>query len=162
MGCAVEIKLFRDGLYINLGIDSEEHYSAESEGYANEFAAERGLILRVANVAEMYGETIPQMSQRSRRGRAKPCSACGLVKRHEMNRAARDLGYQILAIAHNLDDEVAILLGNVMTWQTELIVRQAPVLDASDGFVRKVKPFVRFCERETAAYTLLREKKYEG
>lgn len=144
------------GLYINLGIDSEESYSQESERYAREFAAERSLPLHVVNVAEMYGETIPQMAQRTHRGRYKPCSSCGMVKRHEMNRVARDLGYEILATAHNLDDEVAILFGNVMTWQTDLLVRQSPVLEAAEGFVRKVKPFVRFYERETAAYTLLR------
>src|SRR5512146_659671 len=77
-----------DGLYIHLGIESEDHYSDESERYAREFAAERELKLNVVNVREMYGETIPQMARRTRRtrsGRVKPCSACGMVKRHEMN-----------------------------------------------------------------------------
>src|SRR5512133_1495699 len=67
-----------DGLYIHLGIDSEDHYSDESERYAREFADERGLTLHVVNVQEMYGETIPQMARRTRRtrsGRIKPCSA---------------------------------------------------------------------------------------
>ena len=148
-----------DGLYINLGIDSEEEYSDESERYAREFAEARGLTLHVINVQEMYGETIPQMARRSRRarsGRFKPCSACGMVKRHEMNRVARDLGYGVLATAHNLDDEVAILFGNVLQWHTDLLARQSPVLDAAEGFSRKVKPFCRFYERETAAYSLLR------
>lgn len=148
------------GLYIHLGIDSEGSYSNESERYAREFAAKRELELHIVNVAEMYGETIPQMAQRTRRGRYKPCSACGMVKRHEMNRVARDLGYEVLATAHNLDDEVAILFGNMLTWQTELLVRQSPVLESAEGFVRKVKPFVRFYERETAAYTLLRGIQY--
>src|SRR5512138_1465562 len=78
-----------DGLYINLGIDSEENYSDESERYAREFAAGRGLNLRVINVQEMYGEPIPKIARRTRRvnsGRFKPCSTCGMVKRHEMNR----------------------------------------------------------------------------
>jgi uncharacterized protein (TIGR00269 family) len=145
-----------DGLYINLGIDSAEAYSDESERYAREFAAERGLALRIVNVAETYGKTVPQIARRSQRGRYKPCSACGMVKRHEMNRIAHDLGYPVLATAHNLDDEVAILFGNVLMWQTELLARQAPVLEETDRFARKVKPFVRFYERETAAYTLLR------
>lgn len=149
-----------DGLYIHLGIDSQEGYSDESERYAREFAAERGLMLHVVNVQEMYHETVPQMNRRTRRGRDKPCSACGLVKRHEMNRIARDLSYEVLATAHNLDDEVAILMGNVMMWHTELLARQSPVLGAAEGFSRKVKPFCRFYERETAAYTLLRGISY--
>ncbi len=145
-----------DGLYIHLGIASEENYSDESERLSRQFAEERGLNLRVINVQEMYGETIPQMAHRSRRARHKPCSACGLVKRHEMNRIAYDLGYPVLATAHNLDDEVAVLFGNVLMWQTEQLSRQAPALQSAEGFTRKVKPFVRFYERETAAYTLLR------
>jgi len=150
-----------DGLYINLGINNDEDYSEESEQYARSFAEERGLHLHIINVAETYGKTIPQIARRVRRGRWKPCSACGMVKRHEMNRVAHDLGYQVLATAHNLDDEVAVLFGNVLQWQTEQLTRQAPVLGESDSFARKVKPFVRFYERETAAYTLLRGIAYE-
>ncbi len=41
-----------DGLYINLGIDSEDDYSDESERYAREFAAERALKLHIVNVQE--------------------------------------------------------------------------------------------------------------
>ncbi len=148
-----------DGLYINLGIDSEDDYSDASEQYARDFAAERDLKLHIVNVQEMYGETIPEMARRNRRsrsGRFKPCSACGMVKRHEMNRVARDLGFEVLATAHNLDDEVAILFGNVLMWQTELLSRQSPVLESAEGLTRKVKPFCRFYERETAAYSLLR------
>jgi len=144
-----------DGLYINLGIDSEEDYSDESERYSREFAEERGLQLHIINVESAYGRTVPQIARKSRRGKTKPCSACGMVKRHEMNRIARELGYSVLATATYLDDEVAILFGNIMTWQTDLLKRQSPVLEAADGFLRKVKPFCRFYERETAAYTLL-------
>lgn len=148
-----------DGLYINLGIDGEDQYSDESERYAVEFAQARGLKLHVINVEEMYGAPILQMAQRTRRirsGKFKPCSTCGMVKRHEMNRIAQDLGYEVLATAHNLDDEVSILFANVIQWQTELLARQSPVLEAAEGFSRKVKPFCRFYERETAAYSLLR------
>ena len=65
-------------------------------------------------------------------------------------------GYDVLATGHNLDDEAAVLLGNTLRWQTEYLGRQMPVLDAHDGFGRKVKPLVFLSERETAAYCLLR------
>jgi uncharacterized protein (TIGR00269 family) len=149
-----------DGLYINLGISGEDDYSDESERYARAFAAERELTLHVVNIAETYGESIPSVTQRTRRGKNKPCGVCGLSKRHIMNRVAREMEYDVLATAHNLDDEVAVLMGNVMNWQTDLLVRQAPVLDAAPGFARKVKPFCRFYERETAAYSILRGIEY--
>jgi uncharacterized protein (TIGR00269 family) len=95
------------------------------------------------------------------RGRIKPCSVCGLVKRHVMNRVARDGGYDVLATGHNLDDEAAVLLGNTLSWNVGYLLRQAPVLPADKpGLARKVKPFFRFYERETAAYALVRGIEY--
>jgi uncharacterized protein (TIGR00269 family) len=111
----------------------------------------------MVDIEAEYGETLPQVARRVRRGRGKPCSVCGLIKRHAMNRVARDGGYDVLATGHNLDDEAAVLFGNVLHWQTGYLARQAPVLPASGdgGLARKVKPFCRFYERETAAYTLI-------
>ena len=85
-----------------------------------------------------------------------PCSACGLSKRHLFDQAALDGGYDVVATGHNLDDEAAVLFGNVLRWQTEYLGRQLPVLPARDGFPRKVKPLVRLGEREMAAYCVLR------
>ena len=60
-----------------------------------------------------------------------------------------------MATGHNLDDEAAVLFGNVLRWEVEYLGRQLPVLPASPGFVRKVKPLVRLGEREMAAYCIL-------
>jgi uncharacterized protein (TIGR00269 family) len=79
-----------------------------------------------------------------------------LSKRHLFDAAARDGGYDVLVTGHNLDDEAAVLFGNVLHWETEYLGRQVPVLPGSDGFPRKVKPLVRLTERETAAYCVLR------
>src|SRR5512138_3040754 len=63
-----------DGLYIGLGIDEGIGYSAESHRLCQQFADERGLHLNVVDVAKAYGETIPQMAARTRRGKDRPCS----------------------------------------------------------------------------------------
>jgi len=117
--------------------------------------------LHVVDIGKLYGETVPEVASRTMRGRDKPCSVCGLIKRHVMNRVARDGGYDVLATGHNLDDEVAVLFGNTLTWNAGYLVRQAPVLPADKpGLARKVKPFCRFYERETAAYALVRGIEY--
>jgi uncharacterized protein (TIGR00269 family) len=133
-------------------------------------------ILHVVDIAQLYGESVPQVAARTARGRDKPCSVCGLIKRHVMNRVARDGGgrdgggrdgggrdggYAVLATGHNLDDEVAVLFGNTLTWNAGYLLRQAPVLLADKpGLARKVKPFCRLYERETAAYALVRGIEY--
>ena len=147
------------GLYIDLGIDGGTGYSATSREKIEQFAVTRpDAQFTVVDVKAEYGETLPEVAQRVRRGRGKPCSVCGLIKRHAMNRVTRDGGYDVLATGHNLDDEAAVLFGNVLHWQTGYIARQAPVLPASagnGGLARKVKPFCRFYERETTAYALI-------
>jgi uncharacterized protein (TIGR00269 family) len=145
-----------DGMYIDLGVDEGIGYSAKSRALCESFAAARGLRLQTVGVAAEYGAAIPEAARRTQRGRRKPCSLCGLVKRHVMNRVCREQGYAAVATGHNLDDEAAVLLHNAMTWSGGYLVRQAPVLPASrPGLARKVKPFCRIYERETAAYALL-------
>ena len=149
-----------DGLYISLGIDEGIKYSDESRRLSEEFAQSRGLRLHVVDVPARYGETIPEIALRTRRGHGKPCAVCGLTKRHVMNRVAREGSYDVLATGHNLDDEAATLFGNTINWLDGYLLKQSPVLGASPGLVRKVKPLMRFYEREMAAYALLRGIEY--
>lgn len=145
-----------DGVYIDLGIDEGTCYSARSRDKAVAFARRHPEArLTVVDVRERYGETMPRVATRRRRAR-RICSICGVIKRHEMNRVAVEQGYAALATGHNLDDETATLFGNVLHWQMGYLIRQGPVLPAdAPGWARKIKPFCRFYERETAAYVLL-------
>lgn len=147
-----------DGLYIDLGIDGDVGYSTQSRAMIDAFVEKRPhLKLTVVDVAETLGASIPVAARLTLRGKDKPCSVCGMTRRHIMNRVAREGGYDVLATGHNLDDEVATLLGNTLAWLTGYLARQHPVLPASaEGLVRKVKPLFRFYEREMAAYALVR------
>ncbi len=144
-----------DGLYVGLGIGD---YSDVSGDHARHFAHERGLRLIEVDLRASYGFDIPTAAAVTRRV---PCSACGLSKRHLFDAAAVDGGYDAMATGHNLDDEAAVLYGNVLRWQTAYLGRQRPVLPAGNGFPRKVKPLVRLTERETAAYCVLRGIDYQ-
>ena len=138
-----------DGLYIDLGIGG---YSERSREVSQAFAEERGLTLHVVSLAGQLGATLDELT---RIARGKPCSLCGTVKRYLMNRAAWEGGYQALATGHNLDDEAATLLGNVLRWDEGYLARQYPVLPEEGKLVRKVKPLVFLSEREMAAYCLI-------
>jgi tRNA-5-methyluridine54 2-sulfurtransferase len=144
-----------DGLYVGLGISD---YSDESALYARRFAADRSLQLIEVDLRQEYDFDVPTAAAVTRRV---PCSACGLSKRHIFDRATLDGGYDALATGHNLDDEAAVLYGNVMRWQTSYLGRQQPVLPAGRGFPRKIKPLVHLSERETAAYCVVRGIDYQ-
>lgn len=138
-----------DGLYLGLGIGS---YSDESARLVAAFAHRRSARLIEVDLPGDYGYDIPAGSAAARRA---PCSACGLSKRHLFNRAALEGGYDVVATGHNLDDEAAVLFGNVLRWDMAYLGRQAPVLPGEGGFARKVKPLIRLGEREMAAYCVL-------
>ena len=144
-----ELGYSADGLYLGLGIAD---YSDESELRTRSFADRYGLTLHVVSLPEDHGYDIPTAAVRTRRS---PCGACGLSKRHLFNAVALEHGYDVVATGHNLDDEAAVLLGNVLHWETGYLGRQYPVLPATDGFARKVKPLVKLGEREMAAYCVL-------
>jgi uncharacterized protein (TIGR00269 family) len=144
-----------DGMYIRLGIGD---YSRRSQEKSEAFAARHGLKLHQVDLREDHGFAVPDLLD-TRSG--KPCAACGTVKRYHFNKVAADLGYDVVATGHNLDDEAATLFGNVVHWNTDYLGRQGPVLESTHpGLVRKVKPLYRLSERETAAYSIVERIDY--
>jgi len=140
-----------EGVYLGLGIGD---YSAASQTKAEAFAAARGLTLHIVRLEdEGEGLAVPEAARFTRR---QPCAACGTMKRHHFDRAALAGGFPVLATGHNLDDEAARLLGNVLHWQVPYLAKQQPVLVPSHAkFVRKVRPLYRSSEYESATYAFV-------
>ena len=151
----VDLDYHPDGVYLGLGIGD---YSDDSLNHARAYATDHAVTLHEIDLATDQGFTIPTAAAATRRS---PCGACGLSKRHLLNRFALDHGYDTVATGHNLDDEAAVLLGNVLRWETDYLARQHPVLPAATGFARRIKPLVRLGERETAAYCVIRGIDYQ-
>ncbi len=146
----LELGYEADGFYVGLGIGD---YSVESADYVRRFADERGLTLLTTDLRDDYGYDVPTAAKVTKRV---PCSACGMSKRHLFDKAAIDGGYDVVVTGHNLDDEAAVLFGNVLRWDIDYLARQRPVLPAANGFPKKIKPLIRLTERETAAWCLIR------
>jgi uncharacterized protein (TIGR00269 family) len=148
-----------DALYVNLGIGtySEESYRKVTK-FAETVAASHDARLLTHTVEEAEGAGIKELAQLIHRP---TCSTCGTIKRYQFNRAAVEHDYDVMATGHNLDDEAARLLGNVLHWQEEYLDKQGPSLPASvEGFAKKVKPLYRLSERELAAYAVLNRIDY--
>jgi uncharacterized protein (TIGR00269 family) len=79
-----------------------------------------------------------------------------MVKRYVMNRVCVDNGYNLLLTGHNLDDEAAALMGNVLYWKQEYLWKKDISLDEEAGHLAaKAKPFFLCAEREVAAYAII-------
>ena len=130
------------GVYLDLGIGG---YSSRSRDAAIAFAEARGAKLIVRSLQEQHGYTVPELARLT--GRV-ACSGCGLNKRYELNRAALEEGFQVLVTGHNLDDEAATLLGNLLHWNTDLLGRQGPVLEEV-AWARETRPGGRWSARRS-------------
>ena len=123
-----------DALYVNLGIGG---YSEESHArvvrFAQTIAAPQGATLHVHTVEQAEGAGIRELAMLVHRP---TCSTCGTIKRYQFNRAAIEHQYDVMATGHNLDDEAARLLGNVLHWQEEYLDKQCPQLA---GFRRRFR-----------------------
>lgn len=139
------------GLHIHLGIGD---YSGNSHQRTVAFAEERGASLITVDLAQAYGMGVPELSDALRRV---PCSGCGLSKRYILNKEAFDRGFDVVAMGHNLDDEAATLMGNVLHWEVGSLARQQPALPSTrDTLIKRVKPLYTMTEREVAANAILR------
>ncbi|GJL53529.1 MAG: tRNA(Ile)-lysidine synthetase [Nitrospirales bacterium] len=148
-----------DALYVDQGIGTYSQGSREKvEQFTEQIAKPCGATLTIHNVEEEEGASIPDLANLVRRP---TCSTCGTIKRYQFNQAAIQGGYDVMATGHNLDDEAARLLGNVLHWQEEYLQKQSPTLPASmEGFAKKVKPLYRLTEREIAAYAVINRIDY--
>ncbi len=148
-----------DALYVNLGIGAYSESSQDKVLHFSEMmAAAHGSVLHVHRVEREEGAGIRELAMLVHRP---TCSTCGTIKRYQFNQVAIQHDYDVMATGHNLDDEAARLLGNVLHWQDEYLEKQGPSLPASvDGFAKKVKPLYRLTERELAAYCILNKIDY--
>ncbi len=138
------------GMHLALGIGA---YSEQSTQKTEAFARARNLRLIAARLEE-EDLAIPTVAGATRRP---ACAACGIIKRHYFDRLAFEHGFPVLATGHNLDDEAARLLGNVLHWQVRHLSKQNPVMESThERFVRKVKPLFRVTEYEMAVYAFFR------
>lgn len=148
-----------DALYVDLGIPGYSEKSREKvQRFAEKVGQSHEAKLIVHSVQEQADAGIRELAMLIHRP---TCSTCGTIKRYQFNRTAVEQDYDVMATGHNLDDEAARLLGNVLHWQTEYLDKQGPSLPASvEGFAKKVKPLYRLSEREIAAYAVLNRINY--
>lgn len=140
-----------EGLHLDLGLGE---YSEASREACLQFAQNKRAKLYVISFPTASQQSIAEIARKVRRP---TCSVCGVVRRHLMNVLAEETGHRVVATGHNLDDEAAALMGNILGWQEGYLARQHPHLPAYGRyFPARIKPLVRLHEWELMSYCKLR------
>ena len=152
---------FRDNPRISLvavSVDEGiEGYRPPSLDVARRHCEELGVEHVVLSYRETAGVTMDLVVRDARRQRA-PCAYCGVMRRRNLNEAARRVGATHLATGHNLDDTAQSILMNHLRGDVERLARMGPhrADRVQPGLVPRLLPLRLVPEKEVALYAILR------
>ncbi|MGQ9788173.1 MAG: TIGR00269 family protein [Candidatus Hadarchaeaceae archaeon] len=133
-------------------------YREESLPLARENAQILGVEHHLFSFKSVFGATLDEMVKiAAERGTGlNPCTYCGVMRRHLLNQAARELRADKLATGHNLDDETQAIMLNYVRADLSRLHRLGPIYLPRDGFVPRIKPLREIPEKEVGLYVLLK------
>lgn len=128
-------------------------YRDEAISIAKEACVGLDVEHHVLSLRELFGLTMDDVASKPRE--LTLCSYCGVLRRRALNEAAKKLGVDRLATAHNLDDMAQTALLNITRGDVNRLAFMGPTGRRLPGFVMRVKPYCEVPERESALYAYL-------
>jgi cytoplasmic tRNA 2-thiolation protein 1 len=138
-------------------------YRDESLQIVKDFCAHLCIESKVLSYQSLFGIDMDQaMIQRSSQ-KISSCSMCGTFRRRAIDIAAETVGADIVATAHNMDDQLQTFMINLLAGDVERIgwIYPEPIQYIQNG-MKKVKPFVEIYEYEIAFYALQRDIPFQS
>lgn len=131
-------------------------YRPPSIEVARRHCEELGVPHHVLSYEETAGVTMDQVVQHPGRKHA-PCAYCGVMRRKNLNEAAKRAGATHLATGHNLDDTAQSILMNHLRGDVDRLGRMGPHRPehVQPGLVPRILPLRLIPEKEVALYAIL-------
>ncbi|MCG3258614.1 MAG: TIGR00269 family protein [Candidatus Heimdallarchaeota archaeon] len=90
------------------------------------------------------------------------CSYCGILRRKILNKAAKEVGADVLLTGHNLEDEAETVLLNIIRGDIQRLVRLDPKpRKIHHSLVPRAKPFRTTPQAEIVMYCYLNDLEYQ-
>ena len=126
-------------------------------GYRNEaleivekFCNELNVEHKVYSYKDLFELTLDQALDLRENEKTSSCTICGTLRRRAIDHAAKDIGANVIATGHNLDDTLQTFVINMLSGDTNKIGWMNP--DTSTNSFRKIKPFCEIYEEEIVFY----------
>ncbi|MCE9652950.1 MAG: TIGR00269 family protein [Nitrosarchaeum sp.] len=126
-------------------------------GYRNEaleivqsFCNKLNVEHKVFSYKELFDLTLDEALDLRGNEKTSSCSICGTLRRRAIDHAAKDIGANVIATGHNLDDTLQTFVINMLSGDTNKIGWMDP--DTSENTLRKIKPFCEIYESEIVFY----------
>ena len=126
-------------------------------GYRNEaleivkkFCGELNVEYKIYSYKDLFELTLDEALELRGDEKTSSCSICGTLRRRAIDFAAKDIGADVIATGHNLDDTLQTFVINMLSGDTNKIGWMDP--DTSKNTLRKIKPFSEIYESEIVFY----------
>lgn len=133
-----------------------------TEKHAKAICKKLKVPLHIAYFKKEWGKTLDELIKRERKSgnsdNLKACTYCGTMRRFLINKTAREIGADTVAIGHNLDDEAQAIMANYIRGDLLRGVRLgANAFSIQDPrFIPRIKPLREVPEKEVAIYAMLK------
>lgn len=125
-------------------------YRDEALGIVKNFCSSLNVENKVYSYQDLFNLSLEEVLGEREGQKMSSCSICGTLRRRAMDKAANDVGADVLATAHNLDDNLQTFLINLLSGDTNKIGWMDP--DVPSNTFRKIKPFCEIYESEIVFY----------
>ena len=137
-------------------------YRNESLQIVKDFCSQLGVESKVLSYKSLFDIDMDEAMVLRPTEKMSSCSMCGTFRRRAIDIAAETVDADVVATAHNMDDQLQTFLINLLAGDVERIgwIYPEPVQYASG--MRKIKPFIEIYEYEIAFYALQREIPFQS
>ena len=138
-----------------------------TEKHAKALCKKLGVPLHIAYFKKEFKKSLDEIVKSHRKEHKNPrgednlkaCTYCGVLRRHLLNKTARKIAADRLAIGHNLDDEAQAIMANYIRGDILRGVRLGAnaFTTEDERFVPRIKPLRDVPEKEVALYAILKQ-----
>ena len=125
-------------------------YRDEALEITKKFCDTLNVELKTYSYKELFELTLEEALESRKNEKTSSCSICGTLRRRAMEYAAKDIGADVVATGHNLDDTLQTFVINMLSGDTNKVGWMDP--DTSVNSLRKIKPFCEIYESEIVFY----------
>ncbi len=125
-------------------------YRDEALGIVRNFCDKLEIEHTVYAYKDLFDVTLEESLEMREGEKTSSCSICGTFRRRAIDFGAKELGVDVIATGHNLDDVLHTFIINVLSGDTNKIGWMDP--DTSSNKTKKIKPFCEIYENEIIFY----------
>ena len=125
-------------------------YRDEALEIVTKFCKKLNVKLKVYSYKDLFDLTLEESLEMREDEKTSSCAICGTFRRRALDHAAEEIGADVIATGHNLDDGIQTFLINTLSGDTNKIGWMNP--EKNSMKIRKIKPFSAIYESEIVFY----------